>query len=68
MMFTILEKQIRLSIENKGRPPEKIGITREQFNAMISDVPFAYSRDGGSDDVLRFMGIPIEIVCIKDGE
>ena len=66
MMFSILEKQIRLSIENRGRPPRKIGVTREQFNAMISSVPFATSKDAGPDDVSKFMGIPIEIVCIKE--
>ena len=67
MMFAILEKQIRLSIENRGRPPRKIGVTREQFNAMISSVPFATSKDASPDDVPRFMGIPVEIMCIKDG-
>ena len=66
MTVSVLEKQIRLSIENRGRPPRKIGVTREQFNAMISSVPFATSKDASPDDVPRFMGIPIEIVCIEE--
>jgi len=66
MMFSILENQIRLSIKNRGRPPRKIGVTREQFNAMISSLPFACQKDASPDDVSRFMGIPIEIVCIEE--
>lgn len=46
--------------------PDKIGLTRDQFNSITSDLPFSVISKIGENTTNKFMGVEVEIVEVLD--
>ena len=65
MMIKLLEMYIRRCIEENGKPPDRIGLTKEQWASITASIPFSVRRDATPKDKNTFMGIPVEIVEVE---
>jgi hypothetical protein len=63
-MISILTRQIDRHILNTGKHHQQIGVTQEQLDTLISEMPFYVVKDTApeAERTNRFMGVPIEIV------
>ena len=67
MISDILIMRINKHYEEHDKRPDKLGLTQEQFKALISEYPYGASllREAPETKSSEFMGVPIEIVEVE---